>query len=147
MARSPDRQLLGFLSAGDGSVAAFVLALREMLLEEAPAAIETVYGNHPSAVWFGFGPKMKDMFCYIAAARSHANLGFCRGALLPDPNHVLEGEGRLMRHIKFRSERDLERPFVRRYIHAAIEEIQQSKVDSSKRKECPPDSKRRWTRI
>jgi hypothetical protein len=38
--------------------------------------MEKVYTNHPSAVWFGFGPKMKDMFCYIAAARSHANLGF-----------------------------------------------------------------------
>jgi len=34
---------------------------------------------------------------------------------------VLEGEGKTMRHIKFASERDLERPFVRRYIQAAIE--------------------------
>ena len=63
---------------------------------------------------------MKDMFCYIAAARSHVNLGFCRGASLSDPNRVLEGEGKMMRHVKFRSERDLERPFVRRYIRAAI---------------------------
>ena len=28
-----------------------------------------------------------------------------------------------MRHIKFASERDLERPFVRRYIQAAIEQV------------------------
>jgi hypothetical protein len=138
MARPPDRRMLGFLSASDHQVAAFAFALREMLLEEAPDAMEKVYTNHASAVWFGFGPKMKDMFCYVAAARSHANLGFCRGALLPDPNHVLEGEGKLMRHIKFRGERDLERPFVRRYIRGAIEEIEQSKVDSSKRKERPP---------
>jgi hypothetical protein len=63
---------------------------------------------------------MKDMFCYIAAARTHVNLGFCRGASLSDPNRVLEGEGKSMRHIKFRSERDVERSFVRRYIRAAI---------------------------
>ena len=66
---------------------------------------------------------LKDMFCYIAAARSHVNLGFCRGALLPDPNRVFEGEGKVMRHVKFKSARDLERPFVRRYIRAAAEPL------------------------
>ena len=81
MARLPDQQLLDFLSSYDASVTELFLVLREMLLEEAPDALEKVYRNHPSAVWFGFGPKMKDMFCYIAAARSHVNLGFCRGAL------------------------------------------------------------------
>ena len=44
---------------------------------------------------------MKDMFCYIAANARHINLGFPRGSTLPDPNHVLEGEGKAMRHIKF----------------------------------------------
>lgn len=43
--------------------------------------------------------------------------------MLPDPNRVLEGEGKAMRHIKFRSMSDLERPFVRRYIQAAIERV------------------------
>ena len=75
------------------------------------------------AIWFGFGGKMKDMFCYIATNAKHVNLGFPRGAALPDPNRVLEGEGKAMRHIKFASERDLERPFVRRYIRAAIERV------------------------
>ena len=118
----PDRELLAFLSAFDRPVADLALALREVLLEEAPDAIEKMYRNHPSAVWYGAGPKMGDMFCYVAAARNHVNLGFCRGASLADPNHLLEGEGKSMRHIKFRSERDLERPFVRRYIRAAREQ-------------------------
>ena len=69
--------------------------------------------------------KLKDMFCYIAAARTHVNLGFCCGASLSDPNHVLEGEGKRMRHVKFWNERDVQRPFVRRYIRAAIEQIEQ----------------------
>jgi hypothetical protein len=34
---------------------------------------------------------------------------------------VVEGEGKTVRQIKFASERDLERSFVRRYIQAAIE--------------------------
>ena len=108
------------LTGYDPSVAAIMLALREVVLEEAPDAVERMYRNHPSAVWFGTGPKMKDMFCYVAAASKHVNLGFCRGASLADPNRVLEGGGKTMRHIKFRSDGDIERPFVRRYIRSAL---------------------------
>jgi hypothetical protein len=36
---------------------------------------------------------------------------------------VLEGKGKTIRHIKFRSQRDFDRPFVRRYIRAAIEQV------------------------
>jgi hypothetical protein len=50
------------------------------------------------------------------------NLGFPRGTSLPDPNRVLEGEGKTMRHIKFASLGDVERPFVRRYLRAAMEQ-------------------------
>src|SRR5579862_1718580 len=109
MVRPPDRQLLNVLASYDRSVADLMLALREIVLDEAPDAVERIYSNHPSAVWFGSGPKMKDMFCYIAAATKHVNLGFCRGASLADPNRVLEGEGKTMRHVKFRSEQDVER--------------------------------------
>jgi hypothetical protein len=98
------------------------LSLRAIVLEEAPDTLERVYRNHPSALWFGCGPKMQDMFCYVAMASAHVNLGFCRGASLVDPEGVLEGAGKVMRHIKFWTERDLERPFVRLYIRAAWEQ-------------------------
>ena len=138
---SPDNKMkkpnapLDFLTTYDPVVADLALALRQILLEEVPDAVEKVFANHPSAVWFGFGtkmqePKMADMFCYIAAASKHVNLGFCHGASLSDPNHVMEGEGKRMRHVKFRIERDLERPFVRRYIRAAMENSQSAPTKS-----------------
>jgi hypothetical protein len=119
--RPPDPQLLRFLEAYDRPIADLALALREIILEEAPGASESIYQVYTVAIWFGFSAKMKDMFCYIATNARHVNLGFPRGAEMPDPNHVLEGAGKTMRHIKFRTDRDLERPFVRRYIQAAIE--------------------------
>jgi hypothetical protein len=128
MARPPDPQLLDILAKFDPSVLALALALRDLLLEEAPDAVEKIFRNHPSAVWFGTGPKIQDMFCYIAAASTHVNLGFCYGATLADPSRVLEGEGKRMRHVKFASERDLERPFVRRYIRAALRSIARSSI-------------------
>ena len=122
MHRPPDPQLLGFLEAYDRQIGDLALALREIILEEAPDASESIYQVYTVAIWFGFSGKMKDMFCYIATSAGHVNLGFPRGAALPDPNRVLEGDGKAMRHIKFKSQRDLERPFVRRYIQAAMEQ-------------------------
>ncbi|HJX82978.1 MAG TPA: DUF1801 domain-containing protein [Candidatus Angelobacter sp.] len=122
MQRRPDPRLLGFLEAYDRHISDLALALREVVLEEAPDASESIYQVYTVAIWFGFSGKMKDMFCYIATNAGHVNLGFPRGTSLPDPNRVLEGEGKTMRHIKFRSHGDVERPFVRRYIQAAMEQ-------------------------
>ncbi len=122
MHRPPNPQLLSFLEAYDRHIAELALALREIILEEAPDASESIYQVYTVAIWFGFSGKMKDMFCYIATNAGHVNLGFPRGTSLPDPNRVLEGEGKTMRHIKFRSQHDVERPFVRRYIRAAMEQ-------------------------
>jgi hypothetical protein len=120
--RPPDPQLLGFLEAYDRHISGLALALREIVIEEAPDASESIYQVYTIAIWFGFSGKMKDMFCYITTNAGHVNLGFPRGASLPDPNRVLEGDGKTMRHIKFRTQRDVERAFVRRYIQAAMEQ-------------------------
>ena len=120
--RPPDPQLLGFLEAYDRHIAELALALREIVLREAPDASESIYQVYTVAIWFGFSGRMKDMFCYIATNAGHVNLGFPRGASLPDPNRVLEGDGKAMRHIKFRSHGDVERAFVPRYIQAAMEQ-------------------------
>ena len=122
MERQPDPQLLGFLEPYGRHISDLALTLREIILEEAPDASESIYQVYTVAIWFGFSGKMKDMFCYITTAAGHVNLGFPRGASLPDPNRVLEGKGKTMRHIKFASLREVERPFVRRYIQAAMEQ-------------------------
>jgi hypothetical protein len=122
MDRPPNPRLLTFLAAYDPHIAELALGLREMILAEAPDASESVYQVYTVAIWFGFSGKMKDMFCYIATNARHVNLGFPRGAFLPDPNRVMEGEGKAMRHVKFASMRDLDRPFVRRYIRTAMEQ-------------------------
>ena len=122
MPRPPLPGLIGFLAAYDPHISDLALALREIILEEAPHASESIYRVYTVAVWFGFSGKMKDMFCFITTHARHVNLGFPRGAELSDPNRVLEGEGKAMRHIKFATLRDIERPFVRRYIQVAMEQ-------------------------
>jgi hypothetical protein len=62
-----------------------------------------------------------DAFCHINAYSRHVNLGFYRGAALPDPHRVLKGAGKKFRHIRFDSPEDLAHEYLRTYIRAAIE--------------------------
>lgn len=41
-------------------------------------------------------------FAYVDTFTAHVNLGFFRGSTLPDPAGVLEGTGKLGRHVKLR---------------------------------------------
>jgi hypothetical protein len=46
-------------------------------------------------------------FGYVNAFRDHVNVGFFRGAELADPEHLLEGTGKSMRHVKLRPGQDI----------------------------------------
>jgi hypothetical protein len=41
-------------------------------------------------------------FGYVNVFTSHVNVGFFRGAALPDPAGLLQGSGKSMRHVKLR---------------------------------------------
>lgn len=41
-------------------------------------------------------------FAYVNVFTSHVNVGFFRGAALPDPARLLQGTGRFMRHVKLK---------------------------------------------
>ncbi len=122
MVRPPDPRLLNYLSSYDRHISSLALALREVVLEEAPEAIESLVKAYAVTIAFSFtGKPLKDGFCYVVSYSSKVNLGFNRGAQLPDPNRVLTGAGKLNRHITIPDEKYLSRPHLRRYIRAAME--------------------------
>ena len=43
-------------------------------------------------------------FGYVNVFTSHVNVGFFHGAALPDPDRLLQGTGKFMRHVKLRPE-------------------------------------------
>ena len=47
-------------------------------------------------------------FAYVNAFKAHVNVGFFRGAEIADPEGLLEGTGKFMRHVKLRPERDVD---------------------------------------
>jgi hypothetical protein len=45
---------------------------------------------------------------YVAALKDHVNLGFCLDGLSEKEKRLLEGSGRMMRHIKIHSLKDID---------------------------------------
>lgn len=64
-------------------------------------------------------------FAYVAAFTGHANVGFFHGASLPDEARLLEGSGKLMRHVKLRWGRPIDAAALDALIAAAYRDILQ----------------------
>ena len=92
---------------------------RALLADVMPGVTEVPWARQKIA-GYGVGPKkMSEHFCYIAPFKRHLNLGFFYGARLPDPENLLEGKGKDLRHIKIRRLEDLQAPAVRELVVAA----------------------------
>lgn len=76
---------------------------RQLIYDILPTVVEVVWVQQKNA-GFGTGIKKKtEHFCWIMPASKHVNLGFNYGAELPDPKNLLEGSGKLFRHVKIKS--------------------------------------------
>ena len=62
-------------------------------------------------------------FAYVNVFASHVNVGFFQGASLPDPAHLLQGEGKRMRHIKLRPATPANDEAIRKLIEIAYADI------------------------
>ncbi|MEM8766100.1 MAG: DUF1801 domain-containing protein [Pseudomonadota bacterium] len=58
--------------------------------------VDLLHDDHPTAC---IG---EAAFGYVNVFKAHVNVGFFRGAELEDPDGILEGSGRFMRHVKRR---------------------------------------------
>ena len=62
-------------------------------------------------------------FGYVNAFTAHVNVGFFRGAEIADPAGLLEGNGRFMRHVKIRPDRDVDHAVLPTLIETAYVDI------------------------
>jgi hypothetical protein len=62
-------------------------------------------------------------FAYVHAFKAHVNVGFYQGADLADPDGLLQGTGKLMRHVKLRPDRSVDAAALTRLIEAAYADI------------------------
>lgn len=111
----------GELLAGvEPGLAAIARRLRAIIRAVDESTVETVRLGDNAAT-YGVGPKkMTDGYAYIMPMRGYINLGFYQGAVLADPERLLEGTGKGLRHVKIRSLGEANRPPVRALVAAAL---------------------------
>jgi hypothetical protein len=65
---------------------------------------------------------MSETYAYIMPQPRYVNLGFYHGVALPDPDGLLEGAGKALRHVKVHSLEEADRPALKRLVESALEE-------------------------
>jgi hypothetical protein len=121
-ARVP-RALTRFLQPYDRPIRDLALALRAVVLDELAPCHENIYDAYSAvAIGYGTSDRLGDGIVHIAVYTKHVNLGFNEGVALPDPDDLLIGKGRQIRHLTVRSRDDLERPEIRAFLRAARKE-------------------------
>ncbi len=89
-----------YFNALQGQQLEAATALRRLIRQSVPAADELVKWQRP--VYELNGP-----LCYLQATKKHINLGFFKGDQLHDPEGLLEGAGKSMRHIRIHAPNDV----------------------------------------
>jgi hypothetical protein len=93
--------------------------LRKLVIRVMPGVVEVPWPTMRMAS-YGVGPKKKtEHFCYISAQKGDVNLGFYYGAELPDPEALLQGTGKLLRHVKIREEKAIRSKALRKLLELA----------------------------
>jgi hypothetical protein len=78
---------------------------------------EVLHDGHPTAC------VADAAFAYVNAFKAHVNVGFFRGAEIADPEGLLEGTGKFMRHVKLSPTRDFDAAALSRLIGAAYTDM------------------------
>ena len=74
-------------------------------------------------------------FCYLVGYTKHVNLGFCEGTRLTDPDGLLEGTGKSMRHVKLSPSRPIAPEKLARLIHQSATRVRSRQARDRKAKE------------
>jgi len=115
-----ERAVDGFIDKFAPDVAAGIRACRAELRRQLPGAYELVYDNYNFFV-IGFcpGERPSDCIVSIAASANGVALSFYRGVEVPDPDGLLQGEGKQNRFLRLPGVDVLRRPDVQALIGRA----------------------------
>lgn len=93
--------------------------LRSYILEQFPNTTEILYYTHALSSVYSVSDKLGDSYCMINSYTNHMNLGFNKGTLLDDPNQLLEGTGKLIRHLPVYAPNDYRNDAVKKLLNQA----------------------------
>jgi hypothetical protein len=97
----PESQVASFIAKFSPLMQARLREARAAMQALVPRGFELVYDNY-NALVFGYSPtkRTKAAVLSIAGYPHWVNLFFLKGAELPDPHGLLQGDGQTVRHVR-----------------------------------------------
>jgi hypothetical protein len=115
-----EMKLHELLSDRPDNVVDIALAARGEVRKAAGDCSELIYATYAISSVHTFTGKLGQAFIHVVTYANHVNLGFNRGVDLPDPNTLLKGTGKLIRHVRLDSKSDLRKKAIKDLIKAAV---------------------------
>ena len=125
MPRRPSNELKALLSDYDPSLVDLALEARKAVMGRAGNCWELIYQTYAVSTAFSFTDELKHAFCHVAVYKKHVNLGFNRGTELADLAGLLQGTGRLIRHLRLGPDVDLNGDELSQLIDAALDNMRE----------------------
>jgi hypothetical protein len=117
---TPSREVKALLRAYHPEVEAIGLGARALILEIFPDLNTEVVDNKVRVIGYGYGPKYVDTVCVVMPTDHGITLGIGHGSELPDPANLMEGTGKVHRHVKLKTKADLDNPALKALLKAAL---------------------------
>jgi len=107
------------ISKSSPEIRALTKKTRVLVLDILPRPNEKTYfgwGN----TWYGTSEKTGDAVFAITPLKAYVSLFFMRGSELSDPDELLQGTGKMLRHVKIHDAAGLKRTALRRLMKRAV---------------------------
>jgi hypothetical protein len=112
-----DPAIAGWMRAHTGELGALARRWFDVMRTCGDDVRELLHDGHPTAC---VGDAA---FAYVNAFKAHVNVGFFRGAEIADPDRLLEGTGKFMRHVKLRPGSNVDAAALTRLIEVAYTDM------------------------
>jgi hypothetical protein len=116
-----ERDLQAFIDKFNPEIATLARACLKKMRTKLPGAVQLVYDNY-NALAIGFGPseRASEAIFSIVLYPRWVTLFFLQGAGMPDPNKLLKGSGKVVRHIVLAAAADLDKPAIQALMTVAL---------------------------
>jgi hypothetical protein len=101
-----NKEIDNFLAHYSEQVLSNALTIREIILKTLPEVQEQL--DVPAKmIAYTYGQKYIEMVCTLIPSKKGLKLGFYKGTDLPDPEHLLEGNGKISRYVVITKKDDI----------------------------------------
>ena len=115
----PGTDVTALLASFTPEVRDLALAARSFVLETIPNLIEMADAK-ARIIGYGYSPRYADQVCMLMPTKVGVNLGIAYAMELPDPKKLLQGTGKLHRHVKLKNKLDLDNVALHALLNAAL---------------------------